>query len=157
PRDEPSFGLLQLVLAELELERPDDGHGDDGDAGQRLGRLGKRCEVVSGDDPVEAQQLLPGANRLGVVSARPAAAGRVAQDGIWTSLTSRPSDTARRTPVSRSSRSRRVSVSRMRAPTSSRAFGRHRACWAKIGSIAFDEATIRFFVLAGAFSISTRA
>src|SRR6187397_3214316 len=44
--DEPACGLLQLVLAELEVDGPDDRHGDDRDSGDRLRRLGERGEVV---------------------------------------------------------------------------------------------------------------
>jgi hypothetical protein len=80
--DEAALGLLQLVLAELELDGADDRDGDDRDSGDRLGCLGERRQVVVGDNAVEAEQLLAGADRLGVVLARPAAAGRGAQDGI---------------------------------------------------------------------------
>src|SRR4029079_1523859 len=155
--DEPALGLFELVVAELELDRADNRDGDDRDSGDRLGCLHEGREIVLGDDAIEVQGLLAGANRLRVVLARPAAAARGAQDGIWTSDTSRPSDVARRTPVSRSSRRRRASVARLSAPTSARSFGLQSACWAKIGSILFEDSTIFFLVFSGAFSMRTRA
>jgi len=40
--DKPAVGLLQLVLAELELDRADDRDRDDRDSGDRLGCPGER-------------------------------------------------------------------------------------------------------------------
>ena len=57
------------------------------------------------------------------------------------SLASMPSDWASRMPCSRSSRSMRMSVSRISAPMNSRAFGRQSACLAKTGSRLFAAST----------------
>src|SRR5215211_2666737 len=58
-------------------------------------------------------------------------------DGSSRSETSIPSDPASRTPCSRSSCSIRMSRSRMRPAMDARAFGRHRECCTKTGSIRF--------------------
>ncbi len=50
-----------------------------------------------------------------------------------------------------------MSVSRISAPMNSRAFGRHSACCAKIGSRRFAALTSRAFVFAPACSSSTRS
>src|SRR5215212_9938084 len=67
-------------------------------------------------------------------------------DGSSTSVTSRPSEFASLTPWFRSSR--RFSRSRVRiaSPMNARSFGRHRACWTKIGSIVFVTSTRLRFV-----------
>ena len=74
--DEAPERLLELVLAELELERPDHGDRDHGDPGERLLRIGKRGQVVREDLTVlgqRAQLVLPCLDRLGIVLSRPAA------------------------------------------------------------------------------------
>ena len=71
--DHGAVRLPQLVLAELELDRPDDRHRDHGDAGQHLLRLRERLEVDPGHLAVQPERLLPGPDRGGVVLARPLA------------------------------------------------------------------------------------
>src|SRR5207248_9188941 len=63
--------LGQLVVAELDPERTDDRHRRNGAAGERLLRTSERREVVRRHLPVEPERLLPGADRLRVVAARP--------------------------------------------------------------------------------------
>jgi len=41
-----AFGLRELVLAELDLDRPDDRDGVDRDTGERFGRLREGREVT---------------------------------------------------------------------------------------------------------------
>jgi hypothetical protein len=53
--DDAALGLLQLVLAELDVDRSDDGDGDEGGAGQRLRGLGKGLEIVVEDVAVPVQ------------------------------------------------------------------------------------------------------
>src|SRR5262249_12439716 len=74
--DEPAERLLELVLAERDRERPDDRDGDDGDAGQRLLRLRPRLQLLPEHLAVvvgAAEAALPGADRVGIVPARPRA------------------------------------------------------------------------------------
>src|SRR5439155_7997081 len=63
--------LLELVLPELDLERPDDRHGNDRSAGQHLLRVHVGRQVDSGDAAVEAERLLARLDRSSVVLARP--------------------------------------------------------------------------------------
>src|SRR6266498_4525659 len=92
PLEEPSLGLFQLVLAELEVDGPDHGDGNRSHAGARLGRFGVGLEILVDDAALEPEPLLADADRAGIVPTRPAGAGRVAQIEMLTSLTSSPSD-----------------------------------------------------------------
>ena len=65
--DHRAVRLAQLVLAELELERPDDRDRDHGRAGQHLLRLRERLEVDPRHFAVEPERLLPRADRVGIV------------------------------------------------------------------------------------------
>ena len=57
--------LAQLVLAELELQRADDGDRDHGRPGQHLLRAREGLEVDPGHLAVEPERLLPRADRVG--------------------------------------------------------------------------------------------
>ena len=77
--------------------------------------------------PSRPSALLAGADRVGIVPARPAAAGRVLRTEILTSPTSSPSDWASRTPClhvlaqRRASRVSHEAADRTRAPSAARA------------------------------------
>ena len=66
--------VVELVRAERDDERPGDRDGDDRDTRQRLRRARERLEVDRGDDAVDADRLLAGADRFGVVLPWPARA-----------------------------------------------------------------------------------
>ena len=67
--DEASLGLLERVVAELDVDRPDDRHRDERDAGDRLRRACERRQVVGEDLAVAVEPrrelLLPRADESG--------------------------------------------------------------------------------------------
>ena len=69
--DHFAAGLLQLVVAELELDWPDDRDRGHGDAGQHLLRVREGLEVDTGHLAVQAERLLASLDRGGIVLAGP--------------------------------------------------------------------------------------
>src|SRR5215213_2131517 len=162
--DDVSRRLDELVRTELDVERADHRDGHDGDARERLGGARPGLEVVPEDAAAvpdeRPQRVLARADRVGVVLAWPAPElhGRPRrQTGIWTSETSSPKDCASRTPCSMSCRSMRTSVSYISRPTTSRAFGRHIACWTKTGNSRLPASTSFCFVRGPALESRTRS
>ncbi len=71
PLGDPPERLLELVVAEVDVQRADDRHRDDRGSGQHLVRVLEGCEVDRRDLAVQPQRLLAGADRVRVVLARP--------------------------------------------------------------------------------------
>src|SRR5207244_10981323 len=63
--------LLELVLPELDLQRTDDGDGNDRRTGEHLLRLDEGRQVDRRHVAVESERLLPLADRRGIVLAWP--------------------------------------------------------------------------------------
>ena len=75
--------FLQLVLAELEHNRADDGDRNDGGSGQHLVRSGERRQVDRRHVPVETERLLSCADGVGIVLAGPAShVGSLVRDDL---------------------------------------------------------------------------